>query len=431
MGGTPPDNTNDIVTFKPNQLPINNDIGSSSIKQQQDILKGIPLVHDPTKPSLIGNSVAKPNEPSSTSLMNALTENKLLSGSLDPGKVDSNDPLTHLNAEKPENHLVNSLNPLKPLTANGPLDGDKLDRLNPISSKDPNGLTEPLHRLKGLSEPLDRLDPMGSKGLNGLTEPLDRLNPLSSKDPNGLPAETTSQLITSQLPNEPLKQSLDSMNPLNPIHPLTTMAGNSLKPVISLNQLNTPLLKPISKVPEHLNFDLMSPHEQLAATGHFDGGRRPLLLANSLGAPIKPLIPGNPGPGIHNNIGGMAGVDGIGPNGLPVIPGVDINTNFMTTSTLFPLMTTPITMTTPVQQRHVVMPEDSSCKCAQKTSSCTCKDNVQQQTTSSSTTMKPSQIQEEAIISSKVNDVCSYASKWKLELYLLRKKAYRNQVSRI
>ena len=164
-----------------------------------------------------------------------------------------------MNPDRPEDHLGNSVNLLKPLAANGPPGEERLERLNPINSKDPNGM------------PID------------LT--------------------STNQLNTNQLllgPNEPLKQSLDYMNPLNSNQQLTGKAGNNLKPVISLNQLNTPLMKPISdKVPEHLNFDLTSPHEQLTATGQLDGGK-PLhlqLLTNSLLAPAKPLIPGNPGPG--------------------------------------------------------------------------------------------------------------------------------------
>ena len=417
LGGIPENNANDIVTFKPNQLPLNkNDVGSP-IKQHQDPPLSNNGIHDPVKPSPVNSVqlplvakpneplVGKPNEPSlSTILMDhqlsplTVSPNKPLAESLDP--VNPIDPLSRMNSDRTENHLANSVNLLKPLTANGPTGEERLERLNPINSKDPNGLIKPPHRLNSINS----IDP------SGLTEPLDRLNPLSSKDSNGMPIDLTStnQLNTNQLllgPNEPLKQSLGYMNPLNSNQQLTGMAENNLKPVLSLNQLNTPLMKPISnKVSEHLNFDLMSPHEQLTATGQLDGGK-PLhsqLLTNSLLAPAKPLIPGNPGPGIHNNIGGMAGVDGIGPNGLPVITD-DINTNFMTTSTLFPHMTTPIPMTTLMQQRHVVMPEDSSCKCAPKSSSCTCKDNLEQ-TLSSPTMLKPSELN--------VNNACSYASKY-------------------
>ena len=323
------------------------------------------LVQDLAEPATSLNQVeplTNPNEPLSSSLnqLNPLTTSKPLYGSLDPAKqITSADPLDRLNLDKPENRIANPLALLKPLTSNRPLDGS-LDHLNPLNSKDP---------------------------LPGSTNQLNTLNT-----------------------NQPLDESIDKNEPLNRLNPLNSnqpLAGSTdhLKPVISLNQLNTPLMKTNNPLTGRLNFDLMSYHEQLAATGQLDARPHPQFPVNlNPSIFVKPAIPGNPGPGIHNNIGGIVGVDGIGPNGLPVTP--DINTFIATqTTTLFP-MTTPIPMTTLIQ-RHVVMPEDSSCKCAQKSSSCICRENVMSQQTSTTVSSQ----QQVSVSPPTVSNACSYASK--------------------
>ena len=106
-------------------------------------LGGIPGNNANDKPNepLVG----KPNEPSLSAILMdhqlsplTVSPNKPLAESLDP--VNPIDPLTRMNPDRTENHLANSVNLLKPLTANGPTGEERLERLNPINSKDPNGL---------------------------------------------------------------------------------------------------------------------------------------------------------------------------------------------------------------------------------------------------------------------------------------------------
>ena len=77
-----------------------------------------------------------------------------------------------------------------------------------------------------------------------------------------------------------------------------TAGSDSISPLLNtdiMNQYNPP------SIPENVVGNILNPHSASAG-----------------------VIPGNPGPGIHNNIGGIAGVDGIGPNGLPVSPNINV-----------------------------------------------------------------------------------------------------------
>lgn len=284
-----------------------------------------------------------------------------------------------------KNLLSASLDLMKPLLSNEPLDASSdHPNLNPLSLKGPQSVS------------LDRLNP-NQKHLEGY---INRLKSPTNLDPG---------LLSPQ-------GSVNSNDQL-------IVAGSKidkLKPILSLNQLNTPLaMKPLGSIPAQSVFDVVKLPKPIATADLLDAANpAPVRLqtspdlnihpqiAGNLNIPVlggKPVIPGNPGPGIHTNIGGMVGVDGIGPNGLPVNPNINILLTTQQTA-LLPL-TTPIPMTTLIMQRHVVMPEDNTCKCEPKSPSCKCRENAS--SPQETTITKPTEQTTRPI---NVTNACSYAS---------------------
>eukprot|EP00111_Clytia_hemisphaerica_P024303 TCONS_00071669-protein len=222
-----------------------------------------------------------------------------------------------------------NLKPTEPLTK-------PLDNLNPNPLRKPDPLaTEPL------SKPLDNLNPNPLRkpdplAIEPLTKPLDNLNPNQLMKPDPIATDPLNQHINN-LPdnvNHPLlkpsntgtlegnlQRLHDPDDPLpNPSFQDTTNAHLNLQhPLTKAANANNLQQQPSHTLP-HLNNPELQPTNPLNPTQPMS---RPLIDEQPLDLmrPHDSSIPGNPGPGLHNNVGGMAGVDGIGPNGLPVGPG--------------------------------------------------------------------------------------------------------------
>jgi len=151
-----------------------------------------------------------------------------------------------------------------------------------------------------------------------------------------------------------------------PLNLLNSLGNNA---VISENPgaLNPSMENPGDSITGHVNPDIMKQSSQSLSLPTSVGNLGNILTASS---GIPGVIPGNPGPGTHNNIGGMAGVDGIGPNGLPVSP--NINVLDTTIPPIVPVIPTLLPF------NHAVM-EGSSVRCncrhPETTGDCHCGDH--------------------------------------------------------